>query len=437
MSSQPDPKFPPSGKGKIFYGWWVVLACAIVGFYTGGAFFYGFTAFFIPISSTFGWSYATIALASSIRSMESGAFSPITGFLTDKFGPRKVMFCGALILGWSAILFSHINSLPTFYLAYLGVSLGMSACIGVVPLTAVANWFRAKIGSATALLVTGFAAGGFMAPVIVWFIAQYDWRTTMLILGIGTWILCLPLTLIVRHKPEQYGYSIDGDRAPVQFPSRTTESETAEFVKATERESTHTVDFTVREALRTRTFWVLISVLIANSLAVSAIMLHMLPYMDSIQITEQTASFIIPLVTGSSIAGRLLLGWLADRVDKRYILVTACILRTIGVFVFTYAQSLPWLILFAITFGPGYGSIVVMRIAVAREYFGRRSIGTIQGFMMGIMTLGSMVGPWLAGYIFDINGDYQIAWLAIAIVSMIVIPLPLLIKPLRKASHTP
>ncbi|MFC1963718.1 MFS transporter [Chloroflexota bacterium] len=432
MLSQPDSKSLRSNKGKIFYGWWIVLACATIGLYTGGAFFYGFTAFFIPISSTFGWSYATIALASSIRSMESGAFSPITGFLTDRFGPRRVMFTGALVLGLSAIIFSSINSLATFYLVYLGMSLGMSACMGVVPLVTVANWFRAKIGIATALLVTGFAAGGFMAPVLVWLIAQYDWRTTILILGIGTWILCLPLTLIVRHKPEQYGYSIDGKTMPAQILSHTTGTESTGLAEATRKELPTKLDSTVKEALRTRTFWILVSILIANSLSVSAIMLHMLPYMNSIHITAQTASFIVPFVTGSSIAGRLLLGWLSDKADKRYILIIACALRTIGVFVFTYAQSLPWLVLFAITFGPGYGATVVLRLAISREYFGLRSIGAIQGVMIGIMTLGSIIGPWLAGYIFDIKGDYQIAWLSIAIASIIVVPLPLLIKPLRK-----
>jgi MFS family permease len=186
----------------IFYGWWIVFACFLLGFYISGAVVAGFTAFFEPIAEEFGWSYTQISVVGSIRGLEVGILAPIVGFLVDRFGPRKLIFCGSLTIGFGLILASWTYSLPMFYGAFILIALGMSACTATVLMTAVVNWFRRDLGKALGLMASGFGVGGILVLFIVRLIDLYHWRTTFVILGLGMWLLGIPLSLLVRHRPE-------------------------------------------------------------------------------------------------------------------------------------------------------------------------------------------------------------------------------------------
>ena len=124
---------------KIFYGWWIVLACFLISFYVGGAIFFGFTAFFEPIREEFGWSYTQISLATSLRGLEMGIFAPLIGFLVDRFGARKLVFYGTIAVGLRLILLSLTQSLAMFYASFLLIAFGAGGCASVVFMTAVAQ----------------------------------------------------------------------------------------------------------------------------------------------------------------------------------------------------------------------------------------------------------------------------------------------------------
>ena len=109
---------------KIFYGWWIVLACSLICLYGGGIVFFGFTAFFDPIREEFGWSYTQISLAASLRGLEAGVFAPLIGFLVDRFGPRKLMLWGTIIVGFGLILLSLTQSLAIFYASVMLIGFG-------------------------------------------------------------------------------------------------------------------------------------------------------------------------------------------------------------------------------------------------------------------------------------------------------------------------
>ena len=113
---------------KIIYGWWIVLACSFIGLYVGGVVHFGFTAFFEPIREEFGWSYTQISFAASLRGLEMGIFSPVVGFLVDRFGPRKLMLWGIITVGFGLILLSLTHSLAMFYAAFLLIAFGASGC---------------------------------------------------------------------------------------------------------------------------------------------------------------------------------------------------------------------------------------------------------------------------------------------------------------------
>jgi MFS family permease len=207
-------------KEKIFYGWWIVLANFTIVLYVGGTVFYGFTAFFEPMVVEFGWSYTQVSLASSIRGLEMGLMAPVVGFLVDRFGSRKLLFIGVIVLGAGIIFLGFTQSLLMFYGCFVLIAFGAGGCTSVVTLTAVANWFDRNVGKAMGVMTSGFGASGLLVPIIVWIIGAYGWRIAAIILGLGMWIIGLPMAYIVRSKPEDYrNYSYgkrpaDGPKAP-------------------------------------------------------------------------------------------------------------------------------------------------------------------------------------------------------------------------------
>ncbi|GAH62389.1 unnamed protein product, partial [marine sediment metagenome] len=169
----------------MFYGWWIVGASFLIVLYVGGVVSYGFTAFFEPIANELGWSYAQISLAASLRGLEMGLFAPVAGIITDRWGPRRVIFSGVIITVAGLILLSTTTSLGMFYGAFVLIAIGMSACTTTVLMTAITNWFQTKIGIASGIAICGFGFAGLLVPVIVKLIDVYEWRMTITILAIG------------------------------------------------------------------------------------------------------------------------------------------------------------------------------------------------------------------------------------------------------------
>jgi MFS family permease len=159
---------------RIFYGWWIVLACFFIGLYVGGVVFYGFTAFFEPIREEFGWSYTQISFAVSLRGLEMGLMAPLIGFLVDRFGSRKLILFGTFTVGLGLISLSITQSLAMFYGAFLLVAFGAGGCTVVVPMSTVANWFHKKVSIAMGVMASGIGFSGFFVPLIVWLIDGMD-----------------------------------------------------------------------------------------------------------------------------------------------------------------------------------------------------------------------------------------------------------------------
>jgi MFS family permease len=389
----------------IFYGWWIVVACFFISLYTGGVVFYGFTAFFEPLADKFHWSYAQISFAASLRGMEAGLLAPLVGIVVDRWGPRRLLVGGTIISTLGLILLSRTASLAMFYGAFLLLAVGMSICSSTVLMTAVANWFRRKIGVATGIMVSGYGFSGLLLPVIVRLIDTYGWQEALTVLAIGMLALCLPLSFVVRHKPEQYGYQPDGEAEDTLMAgSNSTPARLAE------------ANIGTRQALRSRTFWHIALSLMCQAIMVSAVVTHVMPCLTSIHISRANSSLIASSLSLVSIVGRLGLGWLGDRFDKRRVMGIAFAMMCGALVCFGFASTTVVLLLtpFLILFGIGYGGNNTLRASVIREFFGRSNFGAIHGFVLGIIALGTIAGPPLAGWVFDNWGSYQPIWLAFA-----------------------
>ncbi|MFC1903440.1 MFS transporter [Chloroflexota bacterium] len=398
-------KFP-----KVFYGWWIVGACFLLALYTGGVVYFGFTAIFEPIVSEFGWSYAQISFAASLRGLEMGLLSPFVGILVDRWGPRRLIFGGVVITGLGLIVLSGTTSLGMFYGAFALLAVGMSACTSVAMMTAVANWFRKRLGIAAGITASGFGFGGLLIPVVVRLIDVYEWRTAIFVLALGLFVMGIPLALLIRHKPEDYGYLPDGEK---DKPMR----EDKDFIPPPVSEEI----VSVKNALKSRTFWHITLAMTFHVTIVTAVITHVMPYLSEIGISRSMSGFIAGAIPVMSVAGRLMCGWFGDRFDKRRLAAASLSLLALGLLCFEYASaSGTWLLIpFLIIFGVGYGGNVPMRVSLQREYFGIGNFGAIHGFQLGIVALGSIAGPPLAGWVFDHWGSYQGTWLIFVVIAIL------------------
>jgi sugar phosphate permease len=400
---------------KIFYGWWVVFACFLISAYVVGSANYSFTAFFEPIALEFGWSYTLISIAASIRGLEQGFFAPVVGILVDRYGARILLFCGTLAIGIGFIMLSLTNSLTMFYSATVVQSLGYSACAATVMTTAVANWFRRDVGKALGIISSGAGAAGLLVPVSIFLINCYQWRTAFVILGFGMWLLGIPLSLIVRGRPEQYGYLPDGTASDKQSIS----------LNEQDREAN------LREALKTRVFWHLSFAEAIRLMAIIALLTHIIPYLSSLGVLRSRAALVATSITVLSIIGRLVFGWLGDNFNKYNVLALAYFLSGVSFLLFAYAQMAWSILLFLILFPLSWGA-PPLRGAILREYFGRASLGSILGIMGAIGTVARILGPTLAGWTYDNFGSYHLIWLFYAATFGVAVVLTLTIKPRQK-----
>ncbi|MFC2047838.1 MFS transporter [Chloroflexota bacterium] len=393
---------------KVFYGWWIVSAGLLIRLYVSGVVRLGFTAVFEPLVKEFGWSYAQISLAASLRGLQAGILAPLAGFLADRWGPRRLVSGGGILIALGFLLFSRVSSLGMFYVVFALIAVGMIPCIGSVSLTAVINWFRRRVGIAVGIVISGIGLGGFLVPIVTVLVDTLGWRTAVFILGLGVLAIVLPLSLLLRHKPEQYGYLPDGEASvPVETGETSTSSESAE------------ISIPANQALRNRVFWHISLAAMCQAFADQAVTTHVMPYLSSIGIIRSVSSLVALAIPMASIGGRLGAGWLGDRVGRKQIFAFGFGLVTIGMLFFGYVGVAVWLLVpFVITFGLGWGSISTSRIALTRQYFGRISFGTIFGFTVGISMLGDMAGPPVVGWAFDTWGSYQGIWLGITALTL-------------------
>ena len=397
---------------RIFYGWWIVGATVVVGLYVGGIVVYGFTAIFDPIVKEFGWSYAAVSFAASLRGAESGLLEPVVGRLVDRWGPRRLIFTGGLFTAAGLFLLSNTTSLVMFYGSFVLLAVGMSACGTTTLVTGVATWFRARLGLATGIALCGFGLGGLVLPVMVALIAQHGWRDTFEILGIGALVLLLPISLVFRHKPEAYGYLPDGRQ-----PERTAEAlDSSRLI----RQSQDVAAIGVRQAIRTRSFWFLTLAFTFQTAIVITVVTHVMPYLTGIGISRMTAGVAGTAIPVLSILGRLGLGALGDRMNRTRVAAWAYGMMGLGMLCFAAAPMLgTWtLYAFLLLFGVGYGGMAALRPALTREHFGGGHFGSIFGVVVGINAAGGIVGPPVAGWFYDTSGNYLVVWVALAVLAI-------------------
>ena len=406
----------------MFYGWWIVVITFFAGAFGGAVIWYGFTAFFDPLVKEFAWSYTAISLAASLRSVETGIMDAAVGFLADRFGGRRIVFAGLILVGIGYLMLSRISSLSTFYISFIIIFIGGTGIGNVVIFQIITRWFRKRLGLALGIASAGYGVGGFAVPGIVYLLDVLDFREVFVIIGIAALVAGCFIVYFLRSRPEDTGTLPDGVSLSESEPFPDPSSPGSTGI------TTYAREYSIKETLRTPAFWIITYVSTVSIFSMAMIVTHVMPYLEHLGYARYAASIVAMMIPVTSILGRLGVGWVSDFFSRKTIFILAAVAQAAGVWLFIYADISMSLAVSVILFGISYGGIIVLRPGALRDYYGSTHIGTIIGFCLGVTAIGSMFGPLLAGWVFDTTDSYRFAWVISGVLLVVGIPLMLLMK---------
>jgi sugar phosphate permease len=366
-------------------------------------------AYIVLLRDDFGWSKTSLAAASSLREAESGVLGPFHGFMIDRFGPRAVARTGVVILGTGFLLWSQVQSLTTFYMAFIVMAIGASMCGFLTATTAAVNWFEKRRATAISLTSAGFGLGGMLVPLTALSLETYGWRQTAMMSGFIVWAVGLPLTQLYRHRPQDMGLEPDGaPREPLHLELATVG---------------HSIpgsgDFTLGEAIRTRAFWYIALGHTSALFVVSSMSVHLVSHVQESQgYTLGQASTIVFLLTMVFMLGNISGGLMGDRVNKRMLVVTCMAMHCAGLLLLSHAVNFWMVLAFTIVHGLAWGWRGPQMTAIRADYFGRSSFGKIMGASNMVIIFGTISGPLIAGIIYDQTGNYRIGFDILAAIAL-------------------
>jgi MFS family permease len=384
-------------RGRVFYGWWVVLSFAVMVFLSTGI---RFTVgpFLKPVVADLGLDRASFSLVISLSLFLYGAFQPFVGRLVDRFGSRLVLAAGTLVLAGSIASTGLVTSLWQLYLVYgVGAAAGLAATGHVVGSAVISRWFTRRRATALSALGGASMAGmSLLVPIAMWLILTVGWRATYAILGLGVFVLVMPLVLwVVRESPEAVGMHPDGTSPAVAVGD-----------VAAER-----TDIAV--AVQTLAFWQLAGGLFTCGFSMSLISAHGVPMLTDHGYHPMLASWALAVLGGSSVGFSILVGLIADRFGRRPMLAWLYGGRGLLFALLFLVHDNPAALLLIVALGGAtMAGSLAMTSALSADLFGRFSVGSVFGTIFFVHQVGAALGSWLAGFLFEVTGGYGAAFAA-------------------------
>ena len=392
-----------------FYGWWMVAVSGFIMVITAVPVFQASAVWAVALESQFGWTRTQLGLALSFTRVEGSLTGPIAGYLVDRLGTRFMVFTGLLVLTVGFFLFSQVQNLWMFYLAYFVMSVGQGQAGWLTVMTLLNHWFVRHRGMAMGLAMVGMGIGTLvLIPVIAWLIDpdadRLGWRRTLEILAVVSLVSAIVLPKVVRNKPEDVGQHPDGV-PPVVATSVNEDSEPE-------------LELTIGQALRTQAFWCISFGHGLGSMVVLAIMSHLGLLLRDVGYGVQTVGWVIMVQTAVAIIFQFFGGWLGDRIPKNVALFVFTLIQGLGVVFLTLGPDLLYFYAFAVLFGIGFGGRTPLTTAIRGDYFGRASFGKILGISTVPMNVLLLIAAPMAGFMRDELGDYDMAFLLLAGLNM-------------------
>lgn len=409
--------------GGIFYGWWIVAAGFATTLLAIGSTTYAFGLFVKPLSEEFGLSRADANIGFIALLVGFAVWAPLVGRVLDRSSARWVMCLGALLVGIGFSLIAMLKSPAMMALVVFGpLALGTVACGALATNAITARWFYRQRGRAMGLLAVATSAGGFvMPPVAALLMEHYGWRGAVAALGIGVPVIVIAIVLWrIRDRPQDLGLLPDGGQSAL--PAATTDAAPAPAVSEGRT-------WTFSQLLRTRSFWLIAlgtGLLLA---ADQALLASLIPYGIDAGYGATRASLLLSCLTFSAILGKLVIGALADRYDKRLLFcaVAACNLAFLTLLLFE--PSYPVLIAACCIIGLAIGGTYPLWTTLIADHFGAASFGTVMGSMNLAMMPLAIAAIRFIGVVHDRSGNYNDAFLVFIGTAFVAVALILALRP--------
>ena len=390
---------------RVFYGWWITLAAFLNLFCTVGIVYYGFPVFYPSLVASLGFTRAQLTQGFLYGFVIVGlAFGLLAGVLIDRFGPRQVIRLGLWFVGLALVAMAWMSRLWQYYLLCVAEVLGYMLTGPIPNQVLVANWFRAKRGRAMGFAYLGLGLGGAASPLLIrWLIESLGWRRAFTIIGIGILALLFPVAQwVARSRPQELGLIPDG----VADPSAETGVAAAPTVN-------------VRAAVRSLNFWLILAASTLTIGAIGAVTQHIILFLKDQQFSTAQAAWLWSGSLCSSLAGRVIVGYFADRYSKKNVMALFYLLMALSIPLLFLAPNRLALWAFAVVFGFAMGADYMLIPLVTAECFGLAALGKLLALIIMGYSLGQWLAPWLAGKIFDTYHSYDLAWLIMTAAGLI------------------
>ena len=360
--------------------------------------FFTFGVLFPEFEKEFGWSRAQISGASSTMFIVMGVLGIAMGRVNDQIGPRILLTASTVVFALGFILMSRMTALWHLYLFY-GLLCGLGvAAHDVVVLSTVARWFTRGRGLMSGLVKTGAGIGQLIVPLFAaFFILRHGWRDATMVIGLVALIVMVIAAQVVRRDPKSLGLRPWGDDQ-----------------KEVANDVTQEAGLDLKQAVRTRQFWLISMAKLADWYCLFTIIIHVVPHGIDQGLEPATAAIVLSVIGGCSILGRLVLGAGFDYLGTKRSLLIAFALLFLSVVFLQLLSDPRWLFVFAFVYGIGHGGFFAIASPSVAEYFGTRSHGVIFGIVMFTGSIGGTLGPWLSGWLYDSTGTYDIAFLLVS-----------------------
>lgn len=409
---------------KFFYGW-VITGLVSLNLAMAYGAQYSFGVLFPSLIEEFKWNRQSLSGAFSLYTFMYSVLGVILGRWTDRFGPRIILLLGSAFLGMGIGLISLVNAPWHLYVVYgLLASWGMSATyITASPI--IVKWFIAQRGLAVGLAQSGLGIGIIIIPPITGaLIAALGWRPTCVILGAAVFIVLCATSFFLIGYPEKIGLLPDG-RQKIMSGKSSSAARSEETYEAIYKE----VNWSAAEAIHTRSFWVLTALFFCAWLFVFLPLVHLVVFAMDIGLSRESALISLSILGGSSTLGRLITGYISDRIGRKQALAITICMQVFSWF-WIMGTSTSWMLfLFAVVFGFSYGGVSAVFPAIIGDHFGRLKAASVIGAIFTLAGTAAAFGPLFAGYIHDVTHNYQMAFLCGALSNLLSLVLLIFSKP--------
>jgi MFS family permease len=416
-----------------YYGWIIAVVVFLAEFTTSGMGGSTISLFFEPMRQSMGWSLTALVGAVSAQNIAGMITTPFIGILLDRYGARPIMFFGAIFAGVGLILLATVNHIWQFWVIYAVVAaLGMNELGRLSSSVVISKWFIKRRGRAMAFAMAGNGAGAMvMSPIIAFCILDIGWRLTWALLGVITLVLMIPPVLIfMKRQPEDVGLNPDGESLV-----NINDSDTS---KVNIRASDIEVQWSVKEALKSKVMWILIFSISLMNLPVVPLVLLQVPFFINEGMSEQMASMIFSLSWIAFTISRFIWGFVTERIPVRICLSGMAFFRSLGVILLVVVPYPYNIFPFLLLSGLLGGAMTILMPILFATYFGRSSAGGIQGSIRPLLGISQLLAPIIVSWYFDKTGSFNITFFAFGVLGLVGAAIALLAKPPihnMKSSH--